>query len=342
MSDLILLLVILLVVSGSLSIFLLISYFKTKKALELAEFNKKLFEEIFHRLPVEAILIKDAQILKLNQKALENLGGNPTISEIKKNLHRKGKKFDVFEINLDSQHKILILSDITERESLREAYQIALSYLSHELKTPFAIAYGYLERLDSLLQRKTQDNEIMALYEKTKESFQRLEKLLKKLFSSIDYLAKEIRIKRESLKLKEIIEEALFWVTPLAEQKQVKMELNLEEDIFLEGSSELLTQAFFNILENAVKASPEGEKVYIKALPYNFKHILITIRDKGPGVIPEKLPLLGMPFFKLRESEGMGLGLFITKRIIEAHGGELKFNLPKERGLEVQVFLPIR
>ncbi|MCS7198864.1 MAG: HAMP domain-containing histidine kinase [Caldimicrobium sp.] len=277
----------------------------------------------------------------MNQRALENLGSSPQPSEIKKIFEKKGKKIEIYEVNLDSEHKVLLVMDITEQESLKEAYQIALSYLSHELKTPFAIAYGYLERLENLLHKRIEDGEIKTLFEKTKESFQRLEKLLKKLFSGIDYLAKEIKVKQEKLSLKEIIEEALFWVTPLAEEKRIHLAFEVMEGLTIVGSPELLTQAFFNIIENAVKASPHGEVVQIQALVQNSKKISIVIRDRGPGVTPEKLPLLGMPFFKLKESEGMGLGLFITKRIIEAHGGVLRFNLPREGGLEVHIILPL-
>jgi len=215
---------------------------------------------------------------------------------------------------------------------------MALSYLSHEFKTPIAIALGYTDRLESLLEREKTSEEIKEAFSKVKSSLKNLERLLKKLFSSLDYLAKEVKLKKEVLSLKEIIEEALFWASPLAEDKEVEIELKMEEDLKISGSAELLTQAFFNVIENAIKASPKKGKITISFYPYDYK-ILITIRDRGPGVPEEKLSLLGMPFFKLSNTEGTGLGLFITRKIIEAHGGEIKFSLPQDGGLEVKIFL---
>ncbi len=299
-----------------------------------------MFQEALNSLPFEIFIVeKEKNILFSNKKALENFGATPVLSEVKEILNKKGRKAETAEINLGENKKLIVFFDITERESLKEAYQVALSYLSHEFKTPFAIASGYLENLELYLEKKASFEKIIDCFKKVKTAFQRLEKLLKKLFSGLDYLAKEIKTKTEPVYLKEIIEEAIFWVNPLAEEKKVVLDVNVKEELWTKGSADLLTQALFNILENAIKASPEKGKVKISAYPFGNKKILISVKDQGPGVEPEKLSLLGMPFLKLKKTDGMGLGLFITKRIIEAHGGEIKFKLPPEGGLEVQIIL---
>lgn len=321
-------------------ILLLRLYLNLKLKAKHLEQLERLYKNSLYYLPFELILLKGEEIIFFNKRALENLGGYPRLADLKRLTQRKGKKFELLEVSFSEAYRLLLFLDVTERESFKEAYQMALSYLSHELKTPLAIAVGYLERLGEALKKERVNEETLALYQKTQEAFQRLEKLLKKLFSGIEYLAKDIKISKERLNLKELIEEALFWVSPLAEEKGIIFDFQIEEGITLLGSPELLIHALFNILENAVKASPPKEKIEIRAFSTAENQVELYIRDYGPGVEPEKLPLLGMPFFKLRDNEGMGLGLFITKRIVEAHGGGLNFSLPPGRGLEVSISMP--
>ncbi|MFN3505780.1 MAG: histidine kinase dimerization/phospho-acceptor domain-containing protein [Caldimicrobium sp.] len=147
------------------------------------------------------------------------MGILPNLTNLKEKFKKRGKYYEIIEIPLEKEYKILILKDITERVSLKEAYQIVLSYLSHELKTPIAIASGYLERLGNFLEEEKIDEKTRKIYEKVTLAFKNLEKLLKKLFSSIEYLAKDIKIAKEPFSLKEAIEEAIFWVSPLSEKK---------------------------------------------------------------------------------------------------------------------------
>lgn len=339
MNDLLLLVITVILVFFLLFFLSFYFFIRERKQRKKAEEVRDLFEKIFHNLPFEAILFKDREIVRMNRRALETLGADPKIEDFLTGVNRKGRKFEALEVSLSENYRLLILQDVTERESLKSAYQMALSYLSHELKTPFAIASGYLERLEDSFRKGNPSEELLI---KTKEAFQRMEKLLRKLLSSIEYLAKDIRIKREEIRVRELIEEALFWVSPLAEEKSVEIEFSEDlENLRVRGAPDLLIQALFNVIENAVKASPPGKKVVIKTYTLNASKIVLSIRDFGPGVSSDKLSLLAMPFFKLRDDEGLGLGLFITKRIIEAHGGTINFSLPQGGGLEVQIILPI-
>ncbi|BAU23323.1 hypothetical protein THC_0938 [Caldimicrobium thiodismutans] len=338
MSDLTLLLFFLLLFLFILGITLYKKNLKLRQELSRISQLREVFSKALHEIPTEIILLHREEIFFINKKALENFGANPRLSDLIKGINKGGRRFKSLEIPLGKDYKMLVFMDITEIESYKEAYQMALSYLSHELKTPLAVAKGYLERLEDKIALSLEERDRES-FEKAKEAFEKLEKLLKKLFSSIEYLAKEIRFKREAVNLRECLEEAIFWVSPLAEDKGINIERKIPEDIFLKGSSELLTQAFFNVIENAVKVTPDGGKVEIKVYEVSSEIVSVAIRDYGPGVPPEKLPLLAMPFFKLREGEGMGLGLFITRRIIEAHGGAIKFSLPEGGGLIVEIDL---
>ncbi len=310
---------------------------REQKFFQEKEGSLEIFKESLFHLPLEIFLSRDSEILFQNKKALETFGPLKRIEELQNKRRKKEKIYQTEVINLRENYKLYLLLDITELKKYKEGYQMALSYLSHELKTPLAVAKSYFEKLEEILTlRESKEKET---FQKAKEALEKLEKLLKQILRGIEVL-KEIKISEEKISLKKCIEEALFWITPLAEDKKISFSIEGEEDFVIPGSEEFLTQAFFNLIENAVKASPEGGIIYIKILRGPSEGIII-IRDFGKGVPPESLPLLTVPFFKLEPSEGMGLGLFITERIILAHKGTLNFYLPPEGGLEVVVKLPL-
>lgn len=340
--DLLLLLILLLLVLFVFSFYLLRINLQNKRKIKALNIELETFKEILYHLPVELFVFQGKELYFQNKKALEVFGTTFTPDTLKKITIYRGKKWLPVIYPLRKDLEILLFQDVTEKEGFKEAYQMALSYLSHELKTPLAVAYLHFEALEKKLADTELDKEITEGFEKAKEALEKLRNLIKRLFSGLDYLAKEVPIKKERISLKQILEEAIFWVSPIAEDKKVSIHMSsLEENYYLKGSEELFIQAFFNVLENAIKFSPAGAKVDIKVYPTSEKSIVISVRDYGSGVEPDKLHLLGLPFVKIGKGKGMGLGLFITRRIVESHGGTVKFNLPPAGGLEVEIILPL-
>ncbi len=332
----------LLLTLGFISLYLLRIYSREKAKNRLLEAELKTFRDILYHLPLEIFVFKEKELYFQNKRALEVFGTTFGLDALKKITTYRGKRLSPAKFTLRDNLEVLLIEDVTEKEGFKEAYQMALSYLSHELKTPLAVAYLHFEELEKRLSEKGLDGNIRENFQRAKEALEKLRGLVKRLFSGLDYLTKDIPIKKERISLKEILEEAIFWVSPLAEDKKIDIELSFpEEKYFLQGSEELLIQAFFNVLENAIKVSPEGSKVLVKVYPATGKTVTISIRDFGPGVAPDKLHLLGVPFMRLRKDDGMGLGLFITRRIVEAHGGAIRFHLPQDGGFEVEISLPL-
>lgn len=340
MKDLVFLLTFLVVFLLSLFLFWFLRYRRLKKEFLRTQRKLRITEQIFWNLPICGILLKKDRVIAVNKCAMEILGVNPKLDQVEEIFNKKGRKTKPVEIDLLEDYRLILWLDITESESLKEAYKMALSYLSHELKTPLAVAVGYLERIEEQLERYPVSEEIAKNFKKLGTALVNLEKLLKKLFSGIEYLAKDIFLENEKINLTEVLQEAIFWVQPLAEDKKIKFEVKSQGDFYVVGSSHLLTQAIFNVLENAVKASFLNGVILIEVYPLGDKRVCLSIRDFGPGIEPEKISLLGMPFMRFGNTEGTGLGLFITKKIIEAHRGEIKFNLPAGGGMEVKMILP--
>lgn len=116
-----------------------------------------------------------------------------------------------------------------------------------------------------------------------------------------------------------------------------RLRVETEPGLRLTGDADLLVQALLNLLKNAVEASPstpvrvEGRR--------NRKRVDIRIRDKGPGIPPEAVARVFEPFYTTKE-KGMGIGLYLAKRIIEAHGGTIEARSREGGGAEFRIELP--
>ena len=315
-----------------------------KKNLKVQRENRHLkrelnfWTELFSNYPFPFFIIEKEEIKWQNKKAFEILGDLRGKKKDHIESFLKNSYWDAQIFFLPSGFTAYLLLDKREEKILKRSYEIALAYLSHELKTPFTMVKNYAEKLEEEIKKNRFSN--IEYFEKFKNSLERVERLIYKLFSSLEYLVKDLKIKKEKFLLNEAIEEVIFWVKPLCEDKNVDLEVDIAEDIKIEGDKEWLMQAILNPLENAIKFSPSGGKVFLKVYRRENEWINILIRDMGPGVSPEELPFLGLPFFKSSAEKGLGFGLFLTKKILEAHGGRLKFNLPSHGGLEVLIEIP--
>ncbi len=120
---------------------------------------------------------------------------------------------------------------------------------------------------------------------------------------------------------------------PLAESRKVSLTVSrpaASRQVLLD--EQRLTQAFKNVVENAVQHSPAGGQVIVEAVPFtagDAPWIRVSVRDQGPGFPPADLPRVLEPFFS-RRSGGTGLGLSIVSRVLEGHGGRIRAaNHPK-------------
>jgi two-component system sensor histidine kinase BaeS len=111
------------------------------------------------------------------------------------------------------------------------------------------------------------------------------------------------------------------------------------------GAAVLLRRALDNLIDNAVKCSPEDAEIELEA-SREGDGVVIAVSDRGIGVAPEDLPFLFEPFFRgersrSRETSGSGLGLALVRRIAIAHGGSVSAELRPEGGMRFRLFLPV-
>lgn len=205
--------------------------------------------------------------------------------------------------------------------------------VSHQLKTPLAIIYNDLADEQHTEQKR------LEIQQEVEHLIKVVEDLL--LLSQIESINS---IPLESGNILEILNETIDFVARKAKQKSVHIRLNINDD--LSDSMELLDKrmlpdllksAFVNLLDNAIDYSPRSEVIEISIGKKNDK-IIIQIEDNGPGVAPELADRIFQPYVRDNARKGSGLGLSITKKIIELHQGSITFGR-RNKGAFFQVIL---
>ncbi len=236
-----------------------------------------------------------------------------------------GELCSLFEENAYAGYKVMQkLASIWRSRFQRVGDMMAhvLSITSHDLKSPLAAVESYHRViLDGYAGEITEKQKTMLL-----RSSERIKGLLNLIDNILDISRIDAReLKMEATSLLKVVEDVRGVIEPLAEGKGLKLEVEVPKDLpLIAGSPERLQQVFNNLLGNAVKFTLEGGTVTLKVSEAD-DHILVEIIDTGIGISPEELPKIFTDFFRgIRvDSTGAGLGLGISKRIIEAHRGKI-------------------
>jgi signal transduction histidine kinase len=215
-------------------------------------------------------------------------------------------------------------------EGLHRAFTQQREFLAnaaHELKTPVAILKSTLQ---SLLQRPRSSEEYRAGLEQCLDDIARLEKLLHsmlRLARAEQWAAGSLQRDLSEVDLRTTCEAAVDSITPLARQHGIDILISSNGRVAVRADSEDLELVWANLLENAVRFTPENSTVRVR-VGSDGQHGIVEICDSGPGIPPEELPRIFERFHRgdvsrSRETGGYGLGLAISKAVIEAYGGSV-------------------
>lgn len=229
---------------------------------------------------------------------------------------------------------------IKEREQLRSAL---LSSVSHDLKTPLAIMIGSVSSLIDLhddLDRNQRDE----LVRNTLSEAQRLDRHIQKLLDMARLGHGELTLDRDWVGLEDVVSVVIKRSHSMLHG--VAIEIDLQPDLpLLYVHPALIEQALFNILENAIRFTPEGSVIRICGYESNNR-LYVDIYDQGPGIPKDSWDNIFNMFYTLsygdRYPSGTGVGLAISQGILKAHGGAacvVKSSL--ESGTVIQFFLPL-
>lgn len=234
-----------------------------------------------------------------------------------------------YEKNLISQIKNqLILKN--KQEEIRSTL---LRAISHDLRTPLTGISGFADILMKNSQILNEDKK-QQIYSDIYDDSVWLLNLIENILSITKFDKNEIKINKESEYISDIIEEALSHLGRKKENYNIQTEIE-DESLSVKIDAQLITQVVFNLIDNAMKYSPTGTKIIIKAEECD-KKVKISVIDEGNGINDNDKIKIFDAFYTCNNSSvdsrrGLGLGLALCKTIIEAHGGkiEIKDNYPK-------------
>ena len=240
------------------------------------------------------------------------------------------------EYSILAQNFNKMAEELAGTETLRGDF---ISNVSHEFKTPLASIQGFAKLLqsDDITEQEREEYTQIIIDETSR---------LSKLSSNILRLTKlenqKTVGKKTRFSLDEQIRKILLVLEPEWSKKKIDLDIDLE-DIMYVGSEELMAQIWQNIINNAIKFTPEGGKISVK-LFRNEKNISAEIWDNGPSIAPDVKAKIFDKFYqgdRSRATEGNGLGLALVKRIIELSEGSIEVeNDMKKGGVCFRISLP--
>ncbi len=245
--------------------------------------------------------------------------------------------FEMLRQRLAQSRKQLIQAQkqIYHAEKLASIGRLA-SGVAHEINNPL----NGIKNCIYAIQRDPEDRELLGEYlELMNEGLTHIETVVQKL---LGFARKQSR-SLEPVDVNEAVKRVVQLLEFRLQQKQVTLELHLQEDLPpIKADYHLIQEVFMNLLLNSYDAVKSGGRISIRTEQPDDQHIGITVEDDGVGIPPEELPRIFDPFYTTKEpGEGTGLGLSVALGIVESHGGSIQVRSEPGKGTQFYVLLPV-
>lgn len=208
---------------------------------------------------------------------------------------------------------------LSEIEQLKTNF---VSMMSHDLKTPIAKIQAICDRLLSTYK----DEHLSVDLKSLRRSSDDLHRYIQSILQVTKVEAKDFKITKVVTDINEDIEKVISRISPLAQEKKIALSSDLEPMFSIEADPILIQEVILNLLENAIKYTPEGGRVTIRSREKE-DNVEVTVEDTGPGIALDEQSEIWGKFTRGRETAGAlkapgtGLGLYLVKYFIELHGG---------------------
>jgi two-component system phosphate regulon sensor histidine kinase PhoR len=221
---------------------------------------------------------------------------------------------------------IAVFHDITRLKQLEKIRQDFVANVSHELRTPLTTIKGYTETLlDGALKEEVAPQFLQII----QKHADRLTKIVEDLLILSKIETKEFQLKMEVISLPNLVDDIIEFVQESAENKKISLSRNeIPLSLAVKGDRSRLEQILINLLDNAIKYTPEGGRVVVSAVERDSGEIQFSVEDNGIGIPREDLSRIFERFYRVdkdrsKELGGTGLGLSIVKHLVQAHGGRV-------------------
>ncbi len=213
-----------------------------------------------------------------------------------------------------------------------------ISDISHQTRTPIANMKLYLEFLQEEELSERGEEFLKNLGRQTDKPDFLLQSMVK--MSRLE--AGIIQIKSEPGNLYETLTKSVTEIVPAAAAKQIELSVDCEEAYILRHDSKWTEEAIFNVLDNAVKYTGPFGKIHVKVIRQEI-FTRISISDTGKGILPERQAEIFARFYRepeVHEESGVGIGLYLTRKILELQGGYIEVKSQAGMGAEFCLYLP--
>jgi two-component system phosphate regulon sensor histidine kinase PhoR len=238
---------------------------------------------------------------------------------------------------------VAVFHDVTELKRLERARREFVANVSHELRTPLTAIKGYAENLrDGGLQDPAVAAQFVDVIHRNAE---RLRSLIEDLLDLSSVEQGQARLTLGPVRLADVVAQAAAVIRPAAQKKGQTLTLDLAEGLSApRADRDRLAQVLINLLENAVKFTPEGGRIAVSGSAAPGR-VVLSVSDTGVGIPPDEVPRIFERFYRVdrsrdRREGGTGLGLAIAKHLVQAMGGTIQVESAQGAGTTFRVTLP--
>ena len=332
---------------------------------EMREWGMHEFQKTFHAEDLSYLMDRvrsreenrGPEIVQIPARIVTKKGRLKWLEVYSKNLVYRGKPA-IFATMVDISDKKKAEESLKESEMILREQNLELMKLdklkddfitiaAHELKTPLISIIGYMDLI--LTRNEIFDPEMKDDLARVLSNANRLQNYINQLMDVMKIDAKEISLEMKDTNIYNVVKDCISELIFQVDRKNLKIDNSIDEELILNVDSFRISQVFSNLLSNAVKFSNQNEKIEISVLRGDY-YFLFKIKDNGVGLDKKEVNRLFKKFVMINQNtenfnaaeRGSGLGLYITKGIVEAHGGKIwVVSDGTEKGAEVNFTLPL-
>jgi PAS domain S-box-containing protein len=241
-----------------------------------------------------------------------------------------------------------VATDVTERLRAQRMKDEFVSIVSHELRTPLTSIRGSLGLLEGGVagELPAKARELVRI---ARSNSDRLIRLINDILDLDKMEAGRLELRREPIEVGPLVDAVVAEMSGYAQATGVTVAVEVRAPEPIHGDRDRLAQVLVNLMSNAIKFSPEGERVEVRAFPAPSQasgRVRVSVTDHGPGIARADVPKLFQKFHQLDASDarrrgGSGLGLVIAKRLVEAHHGHIGVDSEVGRGSTFYFEVPV-
>jgi PAS domain S-box-containing protein len=241
----------------------------------------------------------------------------------------------------NKEQVLVVLQNITEQKQAEREREDIIGFVAHELRNPLANIVLCNEILrDAIVSNNT--GEMNDMLERSKNNVMRLNKMIAELYDATKAYAGNLRLEAEAFNFQDMVKEAVDTVKGLQPFYNIMVKGN--GNLLVYADKFRIIQVVVNFLSNGIKYS-NGNNVVMLTIEHNDESVTLSVKDEGLGISKSQLPYIFERFFRAertRNLEGIGLGLYLCRQIINAHNGKIWAESEEGKGSVFYFSIPIK